>query len=125
MSQGLYLLDISFVSTNDLSTTGQYLLAKADSTEGAIVLATAATDHILGVVQNKPKATEAARVRVLGTSKVVAGGTVTFGDWVTANGSSQAITTTSDHNNVIGLALASAVVNDIFEIMLVHFTLSA
>lgn len=124
MSQGLYLLDISFPSTNDLSTTGQYYIAKKDSTEGAVVLA---TDSLvaMGIIQNKPKAGEAALVRVAGTSKVIAGGTVHYGDWVTSDANGKAIATTTNKNRVIGMALAEAVTGDIFEIMLTHFTLSA
>ena len=124
MSQGLYLLDLTKKAGADLSTTGQYLIVKADSTAEQVVLAAAASDRMLGVLQNKPKSGEAALIRVAGTSKVVAGGTVAYGDYVTTNGSGQAVTTTTDKQAIIGLALESAVVNDIFEIMIVHGYLS-
>ena len=125
MSQGLYLLDLTKKAGADFSTTGQYLIVKKGTNEGEVALATSATAEVLlGVLQNKPKQNEAALVRMLGTSKVVAGGTVTDGQYVTSNGSGQAIATTTDKNAVIGIAMESAVVNDIFEIFLVHGYLS-
>lgn len=125
MSQALYVLDITKISTADQSTTGQYLIQKMDGTTAEkVVVAAAATDKLLGVLQNKPKAGEPALVRVLGTSKVVAGGAVAQGDFVTSDGAGKAIATTTDKNVVIGMALEAAATSDIFEILMVHFTLS-
>lgn len=110
----------SFVSTNDLSaSTNQYLIVKADtSNDESIVLAAAATDPVVGILVNLPKATHPANVQWLGSCKVQAGGTITRGDRVTANSSGQAITTTSAGNSVVGIALQSAVSGDIFEVLL-------
>ena len=124
MSQQLYVADITKVSSADYSTSGQYTFMKYAGTAGQVVQAAASTDHVYGVLQNKPKLGEAAEIRILGTSKVVSGGTVTEGDYVTSNGSGQAVTTTTTKDHVLGIAMESAVVNDIFEIFVVNFVLN-
>jgi hypothetical protein len=120
MSQIIRAFEKSFVSTNDLSAAAnQYCIVKADvSNDQAIVLAAAATDPVVGILVNLPKATKAANVQWLGSCKVIAGGTVTRGDKVTSDSSGHAITTTSSGNTVVGIALSSAVSGDIFEILL-------
>jgi hypothetical protein len=118
MSQRVRDFEKSFTSTNDLSTKQYYIVAADTSNDESIILAAAATDPVLGVLQNKPKATHPALVAFLGTSKVVAGGTITRGDRVTANASGQAITTTTTGHSVLGRALVSAVSGDIFEVQL-------
>lgn len=112
----------SFISTNDLSAaTNQYLIVKADASNvGQVVLATAATDVILGVLMNTPKAGDNAVVRLrstVGTLPVLAGGTVAIGDAITANASSKGITTVTAGNQILGYALRAAVTGDILEVM--------
>lgn len=112
----------SFVSTNDLSAA-EFLIVKQDaSNDNSVVAAAASTDPILGVLQNKPKALESAVVRWGGSSKVIAGGTITRGDRVTSDGSGHAVTTTTNKDVVLGIALQSAVAADIFEVALSHFS---
>ena len=69
-----------------------------------------ATDlNIIGVLQNKPQAGEFATVADGGTSKVVAGGSVSVGNPVTTNGSGRAVAVSSGTNQVvIGTALDAA-----------------
>ncbi|MBI4185310.1 MAG: DUF2190 family protein [Proteobacteria bacterium] len=63
---------------------------------------------MIGVLQNKPKATgRAASIAYLGPSKVVAGGTVTRGALLTCNGSGRAADAGSG-DMVFGRALAAA-----------------
>lgn len=122
MSQAIRDFEKSFVSTNDLSLKQFYIVAQDTSNDESIVLAAAATDPILGVLQNKPAAGKAALVRFLATSKVIAGGTITRGDLVTSDGNGKAVTTTTDHQVILGRALQSAVAGDIFEVMLAPAT---
>jgi len=110
----------SFIAGADLSAK-QYFLVKLGTGVNDIVLASAATDRIVGVLQEKPKTGQPAQVAMLGTSKVVAGGTIAKGDCITSNASGQAIATTTAGNTVIGIALETAVTGDIFEILLVNF----
>lgn len=119
MSQFIKAFEKPFVSTADQSSAGVYCFQKVDaSNDQSVVIASAATDNIVGVLQTKPKAGKAANVQWLGSSKVIAGGTITRGDKVTSDSSGHAITTTSAGNTVAGIALSSAVSGDIVEIFL-------
>lgn len=117
MSQYIRDFSKSFTATAALATA--YVIVKADvSNDQSVVLAIAATDPVVGILQNKPAIGAQALVQWLGSSKVVAGGTITRGDRVTSNSSGQAITTTSAGNSVVGIALSSAASGDIVEILL-------
>jgi hypothetical protein len=124
MSQSLYVAEVTKIAGADLSAK-QFYIVKPDSTAEQVVLAAAATNKLLGVLQNTPKSGEAANVRILGTSKVIAGGSVTDGAWVTSDASGKGVATTTDKDVVVGMAMEAASSGDIFEVLLVHFTLSA
>lgn len=62
-------VDRTFIAAVDLSAS-QYSIMKAGSIAGECTLNATSAGSCLGVLQNKPKATEAATVRVLGFSKV-------------------------------------------------------
>ena len=64
----LYVL--SFVAGEDLSSN-QFQFVTMES-DGQVDLADAETDIVLGVLQNKPTAGQAARVMIQGVSKVEA-----------------------------------------------------
>lgn len=104
----------------------QYFLVK-QHTDGTLILAAAATDKIVGVLQNKPAVGAKALVRWGGTCKVVAGGTISVGAWVTSDANGKAVATTTDKDVVIGkyLGTASAASGDIIEVQMGIFTLSA
>lgn len=123
MSQAIRDFEVTLNSTNDLSLKQFYIVAVDTSNDHAVVLGAAATDPIVGVLQNKPKANQGALVRFIGTTKVIAGGTITRGDRVTSDANGKAITTTSTGNAVLGRALVSAVAGDILEVMLALNTL--
>lgn len=118
MSQAVRDFEKSLTSTNDLSAKMFYIVKVDTANDNSVVLAAAGTDPIVGVLQNKPKATAAAVVRMSGTSKVIAGGTVTRGDLVTSDSNGKAVTTTTNKDVAVGRALSSAVSGDIFEIQL-------
>lgn len=122
MSQSVRDFEVSLASTNDLSTK-QFYIVKADTAnDHSVVLAAAGTDPIVGVLQNKPKAASAALVRFIGTTKVIAGGTITRGDRVTSDANGKAVTTTTNKDVQLGVALVSAVSGDILEVMLGAFS---
>ena len=62
-------LDRTFKAAIDLSAS-QYSFVIAGSIAGECTLATTTGGSVIGVLQNKPRATEGATVRVLGFSKV-------------------------------------------------------
>lgn len=99
-------------------TTKQYYIVQLDAS-GNIEVGEGATDLLVGVLQNKPDAGEAALYRFLGTSKVVSAGSVAIGDWVTSDSAGKAVTTTTDGNITIGRALEAGTTDgDIFEVQL-------
>jgi len=70
--------DYLYPAGADLSTTGQYLFVKLDGSS-AIVLASAAGESALGVLQNAPASAAIAIVRRRGPSRVVAGASIADG----------------------------------------------
>lgn len=113
------------VATGDLRTS-QYLVVQAASTAGAVKVATTkATDKILGILQNDPNDGEAAEVAYLGICKALAANSVTFGAKLSCNSTGQVVATTTDKDEVVGIALAaSTAAGDIIPVMLSRFTLS-
>lgn len=100
----------------DLSAK-RYHLVKLDSS-GNVVVATAATDNILGTLDNSPKQGQNADVVLAngaGSFKVKLGGTVTAGAYLTANSDGEAVATTTAGNRVIGRAVRAGVENEIAE----------
>lgn len=126
MSQSVRDFEKSFVCGSASLAAKQFFIVKQD-TDGTMILAAASTDKIVGVLQNKPAVGQAALVRLLGTTKVVAGGSIGVGAWVTSDGNGKAVATTSDHDVVLGkyLGSASAASGDVIEVQLHIFTLSA
>lgn len=105
-------LDISMLAARDLSSY-QYCLMKI-SADNTVDYATAGTDKIIGILQNKPTAAGAvARVRVFGVSRLLAVDTsISYGDWVTATTNAsykgQGVATTSAKDIVPAFCLQGA-----------------
>ncbi len=116
MSQSLRGFERTKITSEDLSAK-QFFIVQMDSS-GDIELAEAATDFIVGVLQNKPESGQGATYRFLGTSKVKLGGTVAIGDWLTTASDGEAIATTTDGNITIGRAIEAGVDQDIAEVQL-------
>ena len=116
---GRYETIPGLVATGDLSSS-QYLVVKAASTAGAVKVATtAATDAVLGVLQNDPASGEAAEVAFSGICKVKAAASVTFGAPVTFNSTGYVKITTTDGDRIVGIALeASDTAGDIIRLVL-------
>lgn len=104
----------------DLSAKQHYIV-KLDSTEDQVVLASAATDAILGVLQNKPTSGQYGSIAISGVTKVIAGGNVSAGNMVTADANGKAVATTNAGDSVLGMALTAAVSGDIFTILIMRF----
>lgn len=115
MSQSVRDLENSKEAAADLSAK-QYYFVKVD-TSGKIALAAAATDAIVGVLQNTPASGEQATYRFGGTAKIVLGGTVDEGEWVTSDSNGKGVATTTD-GNIAVRALEAGVAGDIIEVQL-------
>lgn len=105
----------------DLSAK-QFRFVKMSS--GNVVAGAAATDKVVGVLQNKPTSGDTAEIRLIangGTYKVVAGGAITEGAYITCDSNGEAIATTTAGNVVLGRALEAADDGDLFEVVPAYF----
>ena len=118
MSQSTRDFERSAVAGEAL-TAKQFYIVQLDAT-GKIEVAEGATDLVVGVLQNAPDTGEQATYRFLGTTKVIAGGTIAIGDWVTTDSSGKAVATTTDGNITIGryIGTAAAADGDIIEVQM-------
>jgi hypothetical protein len=109
--------EVSLISASDLSDK-QYYLCKTDSS-GNAVLAAAATDAILGVINDGGRQSgdtvSVMSINGTGTFKVKAGGSINKDAYLTATSDGTAIATTSSGNRVFGRAVRAASTNDIVE----------
>lgn len=95
------------VAAANLSAKQYHVMAFA-STAGQVKTATAG-DTFIGVLQNDPASGEAAFVRSVGVSLVVAGtGAITAGAALLANSTGQVANTTTDNADIIGTALEAS-----------------
>jgi len=104
MAWELSLFDVSLESGEDLSNA--QFLAVALNSNGKVVKAKSDTLPI-GILQDKPKEGQAANVRMLGISKVVAGGAIAIGDVLTADDDGRLIAASTGYYP-IGIALEAA-----------------
>ena len=124
MSQAVGVLDITFKAAEDL-TDYQYHFVKLDA-DGKVEHCTASTDIIVGILMNTPDAEDkAARVRVLGTGKLVMSDTCDEGNLITASDQeasySEGLATTTDKDFVGAIALeASLAADQIIEVLITH-----
>lgn len=102
---------------------GANLLVKAGAAPGGAGVADAATDAVLGASTVIDAASgERCDVVLSGIAEVKAGGTITYGDRVTAATGGLAVTTTTAGNRVVGIAMGDAVSGDIFPVLIVPGT---
>lgn len=108
----------SFLAGADLSTKQYYVVKRSSSDRQKVVLAAAATDVIVGVLQNAPKSGAEASVRksnAAGTGLVKAGGTIAIGDKLTSDSNGKAVATTTLGDNYFGIADQVGADGDIIE----------
>lgn len=102
----------------------QYYIVKQD-TDGTVILSAAGTDKHVGVLQNKPAIGVSSLVRFMGTSKVISGGVIAVGAFVTSDASGKAVSTSSASDYVLGkyIGTAAAASGDIIEVQLGMFVI--
>ncbi len=98
------------------------MVVKAGSDKNHVAKATSSTDKILGFAQSTTaNAEELVEVALQGGAKALASGNVAFGDFLTADSSGAAITTTSSGDHVVAQAMDSAVAGDVFDSFIRNF----
>lgn len=95
---------IPLTAGEDLSDA-QFRALKLDS-NGNVVKAGAATDIVVGILQDKPGQGQAANVMTFGISKVVASGAISIGALLTASTGGKAAAA-ADGDRAFGIALES------------------
>lgn len=108
---------------NFKSTAGAiaaFTIVKPGASDGLVIPAAAATDKLIGVTTDIAAATgDRCDVILAGIADVLYGGTVAFGDLLTADASGRAITATAaagSNVRIIGSAIISGVVGDIGQV---------
>lgn len=104
-------------------TTKLYYIVKQDTTANRVVLASAATDKLFGVISQTNKAGSTAvgapvvvhARNASGTFKVTAGGTIAINDYITSDANGKAITTVTGGDQALGIACEAAVTGQLFE----------
>ena len=116
-------MDLTFQAGGDLSGK-QYYFVKMDSDQ-QVILCTAATDKVIGILQNKPESGEAATVRILGRSKVVADAALAIGDIISTqtDGQAQVVAATEYSKGIVIKAVSNAA--EVAEVILIPFALTA
>lgn len=112
----LAIADWTAKANADLSAK-QFLaleLTAADTVDGA----NAATDFVIGILQNKPKSGEAAQVRSWGISRAVASATIAVGDRVGTAATGKLVAKTVAADLVCGIALTAAAADELFSVLL-------
>lgn len=126
--------DLTFISDNDYSAASNLFrivsiaASTANSTNRKVVKTTSTTDAlIIGVLNNTPKAGEAASVvgrNASGTFKIVLGtntAAVSVGDKLTADTDSGGLKTTNSGDQVVGIALEAGTAGQVIEYLPVNF----
>lgn len=97
-------------------------IVKAGSADGTVAVAMASTDAIIGVSE-RLAADDGDRVDVIhtGIAEVVLGGSVAYGDFMTASNAGAAVTASPAagvNAQVVGMALQAGVTGDIIDTLL-------
>ena len=126
MGAGKTTGDISKAFTAGEAIATEGLLAKFGSDDNTVMLATAATDAIIGVFMHSAALGETVRVAYDGMPNVKAGGAITRGDLLTADASGKAVLAnpaSGTNNTIIGRAQKSGVLDDMVPAYLTHTSL--
>jgi hypothetical protein len=110
------VLDLSFEAASDLSAK-QYYIVNINGSD-KIAVASTAGQRALGILQDDPVSGQTGRVRVMGVSKVKAGGTFSQGDLVTTTAAGKAVKADDNDEVVLGRALMDAIDGDVVSILL-------
>lgn len=116
MSQAVRDFEKSFLADNAIT---QYNVVKITTTgQSTVDVSTANGDAIIGIAQNTVLAGEQVVVRMFGTSKCLAGGTISAGQTVTATTAGKLVADSTDTHGIVGRALEAAVSGDTFEVLI-------
>jgi len=99
----------------------KFRVLKFDAADGDVVQAAAATDSLYGIAQHTAASGERVRARTIGISEAEAGGAITRGALLTSDADGKVVAAAPAagvNNRIIGVAAQSAVLGDIFPVLL-------
>lgn len=104
------------------AAVGANLIVKLGAADGAVLAATASTETLIGVSTELAAASgERCDILLAGVANVIAGGSVTRGNYITSDSAGKAVAigaTGGTNYGVIGIALTSASSGDLFPILI-------
>lgn len=116
MALELRIWDMSLDAARDLSDYQFHILQLSDVYTAD--KATSPDEVLVGILQNKPdEEGKAAEIRRVGISKVVCGGTINDGDYITADANSHAIVATNAERYV-GIALENGIAGRVISVIM-------
>lgn len=116
-------IDYTLTAEWDFSTVQYRAAIPSSGNSNKCQVASQVRDKTLGIIQNKVQSGESARIRLVGVSKVIAGGTIETGDILVSNATGFAVVGNS--GNAFGCALSDAASGAIFTALIVpRFTVS-
>lgn len=111
-------LDITRVAAATFASS-QYLAAKLNSTEGQAAVCSAASDTVLGIIQDDVASGQASLIRVTGITKWVASAAISIGAVVGTTAAGKAVTKSANNDKIAGIALSAAAADgDIISVLL-------
>lgn len=116
-SQTTAAADLS-TGLNGPGASGQFLGVKLSGNR-QVGLASSGGEAIYGILQNKPRAGEAADVGIMGVSKAVAGAVVTAGNFLMTDTSGRFIPATGTNNRVAQAIEGASATGTIFTVAIV------
>jgi len=105
---GPNLKTAGLVATGDLSAK-QFQPVQLASTAGAVKVATAVTDKVIGILQNDPANGEPAEIVVMGHSKARMAASIAAGSLLTPNSTGYLKAAASANDRVVGISLEASV----------------
>lgn len=126
MSQYGMIPDMPFSISEDHSSN-QYKFMKGGTTDKSALLNDTAGGTVIGILQDDPDNSKvvSGRVRVIGPSKVVCGGTCTAFGFGTSDGNGKAVNATGSNKHAPVMFLEDGVSGDIIECVIVHWKTDA
>lgn len=110
------------ITALSLAAIGPYLFVKPGAADGQVVVATAATDKLLGISNQVGfKANDTSDHIVLGEAELKLGAAAAYGDFLTSDASGQGVVAAVAGNTVRAQAMAAGVAGDIIPVQLVLF----
>lgn len=116
-SGGSYFSIPGLVASATLAAA-QYKCVKHASTAGQVIVGAAATDNVIGILQNDPAAGEPALIACSGVALALSEDTVAAGDSLASSTTGRVKTTTSANNGVVGMALEAGSAGDLIQILI-------